>query len=379
MKNKELEKTTTEFMQSLLTEAEEHHNEASIKLLKEVVKNKTSDLAEITPKSKSTSKPKMDPINSYDSIIEDYGEIIENEEFISDDFEVPHDIIPLPSKGLIYKSVKSKIPVAYLTASDEDYITSPNLYLDGKIIDLLLNKKILDKTINPLDLCKGDRDAIIVWLYASGYGASFPISVRDPETGERFNVDADLSNLDFKEFNLTPDVNGYFNFTLPKTKDEIKFRFLTHRDELVYTKLLEKMNPNFKKVAVKSNISSIKDIIESEKNLDSKRKLELNKAIESLDSYLKSIESDDTTLHLKNITFLLERSVMSINGNSDKAFIKSYISTMPVYDSLALRKYINENTPGVNFNITVERPESLGGGPVNTFLEFDSTIFLHVA
>lgn len=376
-KEKKLEESSMEFMQQILSEAQEHSNDVGFKQLKEVVEGKASDQKEFSPTKKPT--PKATPVTLYDDIVDDYGDNIENEEFVSDDFDTPHDIIPLPSKGLIYKSVKSKIPVSYLTASDEDYITSPNLYLDGKIIDLLLNKKILDKSINPLDLCKGDRDAIIVWLYASGYGPHFPISVKDPESGETFSTEANLSKLEFKPFNLIPDGMGYFTFILPKSKDEIKFRFLTHRDELVYSKLLEKMNPNFKKVAVKTSISSIKDIVESEKGLEVKRKVELNKAIESIESYLKTIESDETTLHLKNITFLLERSIVSINGNTDKAFIKSYISAMPVIDSLAIRKHINENTPGVDFNITIERPESLGGGSINTFLEFDSTIFLHVS
>lgn len=373
-KEKGLEKSSMEFMQEILAEAQQHNNDVGIKQLKEIAEKELDE-----PKPTKKIKTKEAPVNIYDEIVEEYGNNIENEEFISDDFDTPHDIIPLPSKGLIYKSVKGKIPVAYLTALDEDYITSPNLYLDGKIIDLLLNKKILDKSINPLDLAKGDRDAIIVWLYASGYGSKFPIIVKDPETGESFNAEADLSKLEFKPFNLVPDNMGYFSYTLPKTQDNIKFRFLTHRDELMYSKLLEKMNPNFKKLAVKSGISNIKDIIESEKNLDVKKKVELNKAIESIELYLKTIDGNETTLHLKNISFLLERSIVSINGNTDKSFIKSYISTMPVMDSLSLRKYIRENTPGIDFNITIERPESLGGGSINTFLEFDSTIFLHVS
>ena len=373
-KEKALEKSSMEFMQEILAEAQQHNNDVGIKQLKEISEKELDE-----PKLTKKIKTKEAPVNIYDEIVEEYGNNIENEEFISDDFDTPHDIIPLPSKGLIYKSVKGKIPVAYLTALDEDYITSPNLYLDGKIIDLLLNKKILDKSINPLDLAKGDRDAIIVWLYASGYGSKFPIIVKDPETGESFNAEADLSKLEFKPFNLVPDNMGYFSYTLPKTQDNIKFRFLTHRDELMYSKLLEKMNPNFKKLAVKSGLSNIKDIIESEKNMDVKKKVELNKAIESIELYLKTIDGDETTLHLKNISFLLERSIVSINGNTDKSFIKSYVSTMPVMDSLSLRKYIRENTPGIDFNITIERPESLGGGSINTFLEFDSTIFLHVS
>ena len=50
-----------------------------------------------------------------------------------------------------------------------------------------------------------------------------------------------------------------------------------------------------------------------------------------------------------------------------------------VRDSSALRKYIVDNEPGVDFNIEVERPESLGGGSVNMFLSIDQYIFLTLA
>jgi hypothetical protein len=52
---------------------------------------------------------------------------------------------------------------------------------------------------------------------------------------------------------------------------------------------------------------------------------------------------------------------------------------MNVRDSTALRKYINENEPGVDYSITVERPESLGGGSFKTFLQLDQFLFLNIA
>ena len=52
---------------------------------------------------------------------------------------------------------------------------------------------------------------------------------------------------------------------------------------------------------------------------------------------------------------------------------------MNVRDSSALRKYISDNEPGVDFNIEIERPESLGGGSVRMFLSIDQFIFLTFA
>jgi hypothetical protein len=388
-KIKNLEKNQALFIQELLKEAAEHKNENSVRLITEMAEKENIKLPEKNkPKKKKPIVVEFeDDINDDvydDELYEDkYTEIDDEDEedLNTDDFDVPHDLVPLPSKGLIYKGVRAKIPVAYLTASDEDLITSPNLYLDGKIIDLLLRKKILDKTIRPENLCKGDREAIIVWLRATGYGSNFPVSVKDPMTGENFDSTVDLSSLKVKEFILKPDIDGYFDYKLPKTGDLIKFRFLTHKDELAYVKLLERTNPNFKKIAIKTSINSIRDVFQNDSSINSKLKTNLSKAIETFDEYLKIIteENENNNIALKNVTFLLERSIISINGNSDRSYIKKYISFMPAIDSVSLRKYINDNAPGVDFKITVERPESLGGGSFETFLELDSSIFLNIA
>jgi hypothetical protein len=388
-KIKNLEKNQALFIQELLKEAAEHKNENSVRLITEMAEKENIKLPEKNkPKKKKPIVVEFeDDINDDvydDELYEDKYTGIDDEDeedLNTDDFDVPHDLVPLPSKGLIYKGVRAKIPVAYLTASDEDLITSPNLYLDGKIIDLLLRKKILDKTIRPENLCKGDREAIIVWLRATGYGSNFPVSVKDPMTGENFDSTVDLSSLKVKEFILKPDIDGYFDYKLPKTGDLIKFRFLTHKDELAYVKLLERTNPNFRKIAIKTSINSIRDVFQNDSSINSKLKTNLSKAIETFDEYLKIIteENENNNIALKNVTFLLERSIISINGNSDRSYIKKYISFMPAIDSVSLRKYINDNAPGVDFKIKIERPESLGGGSFETFLELDSSIFLNIS
>lgn len=317
--------------------------------------------------------------NNDEDVLKDFEDDDLGNDFLIDDYDIPYDLVPLPSKGLIYKNRKDKIPVAYLTASDEDLITSPNLYVNDKIIDTLLRKKILDRSINPDNLSKGDRDAIIVWLRSTGYGQMFPVNVKDPVTGENFDYEVDLSQLTYKDFLLTPDENGCFEFKLPRTGHIVKFKIMTHKDEIGYTKLLEKTNPSIKKAAIDVHLSSLKNIIENEKGVESKLKSNLNQFLTYLEEYSNKILSEEKDISLKNVTYLLERSIVSIEGNSDKRFIKKYINNMPAFDSLSLRKFINENTPGIDFTIKIERPESLGGGSFTTFLELTSDIFLNIA
>jgi hypothetical protein len=57
----------------------------------------------------------------------------------------------------------------------------------------MLDKKLLSKEIDPLDLLEGDRDAIILFLRASGYGNEYPITATDEKTGKEFDTTIDLS------------------------------------------------------------------------------------------------------------------------------------------------------------------------------------------
>ena len=72
-------------------------------------------------------------------------------------------------------------------------------------------------------------------------------------------------------------------------------------------------------------------------------------------------------------------SIVAVNDNYDRGYITKYIRNMIAKDSLMLRRYILEHEPGVNFEIEVNRPESLGGGSFKTFLEWDDSILLNIA
>ena len=90
--------------------------------------------------------------------------------------------VELPSKGQCYPINsplrRGKVKVSYLTAKDENIINDPKMYKDGKLIDTILQRKIVDKDIDVHSLCRGDRDAIILWLRRTGYGNEFPVTVR---------------------------------------------------------------------------------------------------------------------------------------------------------------------------------------------------------
>lgn len=292
--------------------------------------------------------------------------------------DVQYDIISLPSNGQCYKNKVNKLPVAYLTAFDENLITSPNLYKDGLIIDFLVKQKVLGNSIKLDELCSGDVDAIILFLRATSYGVEFPIIARDPSTGSEIESVVDLSKLKYKDFNLISDEDGYFDYELPVSKDKVKFKFLTRKDLKILDRLNEIETDSSKARELKENISSITEIVKKDKYLSGKDKQEIINDLGKMKPWIDKLESISPLPYTKMITNRMELSIVSINGNTNRQFISKYVKNMGAKDSLMLRRYILENEPGVNFEIEVERPESLGGGSFKTFLEWDDSIFLNI-
>lgn len=295
------------------------------------------------------------------------------------DSDVQYDIINLPSHGQCYRHKNDRIPVGYLTAFDENLITSPNLYKDGLIIDFLLKHKVLDKKINLDELCSGDVDAIILFLRATSYGPEFPITARDPQTGEEIESVVDLSELKYKEFTLVGDENGYFDFELPVSKDKVKFRFLTRKDEKMLKLLSEIETHGVKAQMIRENVKLLGEAIKTDSLLDGKVKQEYLNSLTKLIDWAKKLEAKSSNPYSKVITNRMELSIVSINGNTDRKYIAKYVHNMGAKDALMLRRYILENEPGVNFEIEVKRPESLGGGSFKTFLDWDDSVFLNIA
>jgi len=223
--------------------------------------------------------------------------------------EPAHDVISLPSQGRFYKNKKSTVKVAYLTAADENILTSPNLLQNGKVIDVLLDRKVIDQDIKPGQMLSGDKNAILFFLRATGYGEMYPVELTDPKTGSKFETEIDLSQFISKEITLEPDENGECDFFLPKTKKKIKFRYLTADED-------EKL------------------VKEDEAR---RRKLGTN-AISQL------------------LTMRLAAQITEIEGTRDRAQIQAFIDQMPVSDSGQLRKYVNDNEPGLDLDINIQAP-----------------------
>ena len=378
----------------LLTEILKKEKErATLDAMKELKENDTNDKNGIDSDEFPTfdgSEPS--PLDDVSDVMHDYEEVEETGEVNEDDYRhvnldaskaqgsnIKYDVIPIPSKGEAYKSKLKKIPVAYLTAYDENLIVSPNLYKDGSFLDYMLKTKIMTNEIDPDDLLPGDRDAIILWLRGSGYGPEYPVTATDNVTGEKFETVVDLTQLKPKKFTLKGDANGYFNFELPFSKDKIKFKFLSYKDLKKLEKMEENENVKLKKGKVDEICDQLREYMSNDDDIDRPLKLKLNEAIKTISEYSNSIPVDSDILFSHSVTNKLTESIVSVNGVTDRKYISEYVMYMNVRDSSALRRYITDNEPGIDFNVTVEKPASLGGGSLTMFLTLDQFIFLNIA
>lgn len=293
--------------------------------------------------------------------------------------DLAYDVIQLPSNGEPYRNKVDRVSVAYLTAYDENIITSPNLYKDGIVIDYLLKNKIIGGEINAEDLVSGDADAITLYLRATSYGPDFPIVVKDPETGEQIETTVDLTTLKPKEFNLIADENGHFEFTTPIRKDKIKFRYLTRKQERQLRKVTELEGYGTKAHMLERERETLLGAIVNDKYINDLDRKTIRTACRTMENWIKKLKEVNTSEFARIMTNSMQLQIVAVNGNYDREYIRKYINTMPARDSMMLRKYISDNKPGIDFNIEVERPESLGGGSFSTFLNWDDSVFLNIS
>jgi hypothetical protein len=132
--------------------------------------------------------------------------------YVPDEYKVPYDVLELPSQGLLYPNKKSSVKVEFLTAYDENVLTSPNILAGGRLIDVLIERKVKDLGFDHKLLLEGDRMAIVLFLRVSAFGENYVQPVIHPITKKVIEGEIDLTKLEQKKLTVKPDENGFFDF-----------------------------------------------------------------------------------------------------------------------------------------------------------------------
>ena len=157
-------------------------------------------------------------------------------------FVTPTEFVELPSKGKGYPPEhplhnKEVMEIRFMTAKDEDILTSQTLLKKGLALERMMQNVIIDKNIKPESMLVGDRNAVLIASRISGYGAGYETSVVCPACGERGKLMFDLENrtfnhgCDLEGLNVRESGNGTFIVKLALSNLEVEVRLLTGRDE----------------------------------------------------------------------------------------------------------------------------------------------------
>lgn len=229
---------------------------------------------------------------------------------LQDDFNwtVPVESVPLPSNGKIYPQNsglfnRELVQIKAMTAQEEDILMSRALIKEGTVLTHLINSCLIDKSINSKDLIAGDRNALLVAIRITGYGADYRVEVSCPECNTKQTSAFDLSDLDIKRLTIEPITPGtnQFEYTLPVSKKRVIFKFMTGRDEEEQSTILERRRKAMPDIQI------------------------------------------DTI-----ITSKLEFAILSIENVQDRNKTNTFIKSMPALDSKSLRNYISDNEPGID-------------------------------
>jgi len=154
----------------------------------------------------------------------------------------PSEVIDLPSGGKLYPEGHplrdGKIEIKYMTAKEEDILTSQNLIKKGVVIDRLLDSLILTEGVKTDDMLLGDKNAVMVAARILAYGPEYECQVTNPNNGQTITHTFNLADCPFKKPSKNVKEN-LFDLTLPISKKKIKFSILTGKEEKLIEKDLE--------------------------------------------------------------------------------------------------------------------------------------------
>ena len=225
-------------------------------------------------------------------------------------FIVPTEIVDLPSKGLFYEEGhplhgRETIEIRHMTTKEEDILTNQSFIKNGIAIDKLLQSVLVEPKMKVRDMLVGDKNALTVACRIYGYGPEYQTKFSCPSCGETQQHTFDLSELEHNNYldNLS-EFNAEVNYDkqtvmlpIPRTNTKLELRLLKDDEDVSTTRKGKK--------AALNKFSIIKHY---------------------------------------------ERMIYSVNGNSDRTYIKSYISNMSALDSRFLRSAYGEIIPGVDFS-----------------------------
>jgi hypothetical protein len=225
-------------------------------------------------------------------------------------WSVPTEFVDLPSEGKFYPPGhpvhnQENLEIRYMTAKEEDILTSRSLLKKGVALDRMLQNIMVDKTVDVNDLLIGDKNALLVAARRTGYGPEYETSVTCPSCGTTQEYSFDITDppvnnylQEASEYQILFTDSGNLQLSLPMTGVTLECRLLTGKDEIA---------------------------IHRETERKSKKKMESSVTTDSFRSY-----------------------IVSVNGDRNPFAIESFIQAMPARDARHLRQMYSRVVPNID-------------------------------
>jgi len=229
-------------------------------------------------------------------------------------YDFPTEVISLPSQGLCYPESNplssGQIEIKYMTAREEEILTSQNLIKKGIVLDKLFESIIVDSKINVDDILLGDKNAIMLATRILGYGPEYNIQLTN-NLDEKEDVVVDLSKVQVKDIDTTLlNRENRYKFTTSNS-NQIEFRLLTHVDE------------------------------------------------KKIDADIKSLQRLNKGALGAELTTRYRYMIVSVNGKTDTGAITNFINNQFLTrDTKAFRECIKKIQPDVKMEFEYEDPQT---------------------
>jgi hypothetical protein len=224
-------------------------------------------------------------------------------------FSTPTEFVTLPSRGKYYSEdhplyEQESVEIRYMTAKDEDILSSTSLIKKGLVLDRFIENVLTDRRIKARDLLVGDKNAILIASRITGFGSEYATKVTCPNCSTINSFSFELSEImekeqaDLEELGVQITERNTFLVELPATGIVAEVKLLTGHDESAFIEITKRQGK-------------------------------------------RGIPEAPLTTHLKSI-------VVSLAGVEDRSQISIFIDGMPATDSRYLRGIYAKIIPNVD-------------------------------
>jgi len=221
-------------------------------------------------------------------------------------FNLPHDVVTLPTGGIFYKNKQKTVKIGYLTASDENLIVDAIQKKSGNnLVSNIIRNKMYEHDLKVGELLNADVEAIMIFLRNSSFGPEYNFNLEDPKTGKYFEGKVFLDELNIKQPKEKPSSDGTFEVKLPRSGASVKIRPLSY--------------------------------------------VEMEEINSMIDTYPLGRVAP-------SVSWTLNKQIVELNGSSDRNQITTFIEQMPIMDSKFIKNFLSENVPSLDLTRQIQAP-----------------------